>query len=264
MELNWAAKPEFFPESIYQIASPSEPIGLMRPISSEENSKTYNELGRCEFLVALKAHFPQFGDSLKMLVLEHYQQCSREDFLKLFNHWCTSANVVDVWLRDLCLQTACFWFEGRFSVVWAYYPNDPVIQYFRPVFSDLRPYVKPHPKMKDDLGSGRFWDAFAPPEYREDLDDFERRMQAQFSKQLRRYTRSIKARLAINKPQTTTHAAWTALMMSGRSAGWVWRNWPQAEMRKYSEPERAIYHAVKRFAREIGLTLQLSRTKSAA
>ena len=82
----------------------------------------------------------------------------------------------------------------------------------------------------------------------------------QFKAQLQEYVRFHRIRLS-KRFKTENHAAWAALMMSGKKPSEIAAQWPGMQARKrdggfrYANPERAVYMGATRFAEEIGLTL---------
>jgi hypothetical protein len=245
---------------------------LLRPIKPEEFND--NAYGRCEYLMALQIHYPDFWRSLKTEVAdrcEHFDRNHSDEIDALFRQWGESHHIIDLWLQDACWQTVCTWthyppefllgpdHEGWFI----YVPNEPVLPYFSPVVTDSRPLFKaPISDAKSgNLHMRRFHDLWTRAEDRETPEEFESRMLNQFLAQLQEYVRFYRRRLS-KRVKMQDHAAWAALMMSGKKPSEIAAQWPGMQARtrdgafRYANPERAVYMGAIRFAKEIGLTLQ--------
>jgi hypothetical protein len=89
------------------------------------------------------------------------------------------------------------------------------------------------------------------------MGEFQERIGAQINGQLAHYRRDCKRRSSTSKPELTRDAQWTVRYQRGDRA----KDIAGGLFRGYQQPEQAVYRAIKRFAKGIGLTLRSRRRK---
>jgi hypothetical protein len=247
---------------------------LVRPIKDHERQNSVR--GQYQFLRALQHHWPAFWESLKLEVFDPCK-CFDERYAKrsgprglikvanrCFYSWAKSNGIVDKWFQEDCWHTLGIWkILGRQATKtnleilpdqwFAVAPNEPVLKLFQPVLTDPSPLPlkRLSPEDRRVLTQNRLAARmYVAQVARETPSAFEKRMLAQFRTQLRGYVRHYRKRLAEGDKMCQS-AAWTALLMSGRSPTEIDRDWG---LQGYEDGPQTVYRAARRFAKSIGLS----------
>src|SRR6202521_2018361 len=242
---------------------------LVRPIKDHERQNSVR--GQYEFLRALQHHWPAFGESLKREVFDpckgfderYAKKRASRGLIKVANQrfysWAKSYGIVDKWFQEDCVHTLRIWAVlGRQALKtnleilpdqwFAVAPNEPVLDLFQPVLTDPSPLPLRRLSLEDRgvLTQSRLAARmYAAQVERETPSAFAKRMLAQFQTQLRGYVRHYRKRLAEGEKMGRS-AAWTALLMSGRSPTEIDRVW---RLQAYEDGPQTIYRAARRFAK---------------
>jgi hypothetical protein len=218
--------------------------------------------GRSALVLSLRRRYPRFWKSLNELW--------RGRDISAFDAWCSKTGVVDSWLREVCLSTLAAWEadpNGPNAQLTEGYPWYSTADFGTPALVDFSPsFDDPYPKYSSSFGaapelaarlhstSGSNVRAIIEAMKIETVEDFEKRMRSQFEKQLRAYSKLVRASFNYeSRPQAHLHAEWTALVFGGVSVGVISQDETTSA---YSPDEETVRKAVSRFASRIGLTLR--------
>jgi len=173
----------------------------------------------------------------------------RRTLLIGLQQWAERFRITEDWIFETALETLLIYYPrpGPLDSMLPRVPkrdlNEPWLWRYRPMGF--------HPRFKPTF-VGDFW---YPPQHgwSESWDDFKRRMESQLSTQLIQYRHTVETSFAIGKKETLQRdAEWTARYQRGDSAIDI------AESKEWNvqDPEQAIFRAVSRFAKSIGLILR--------
>jgi hypothetical protein len=150
--------------------------------------------------------------------------------------WADQYSIVETWVFEAALDTLLTYYLGSEPLeawLWRYNPRG-----YHPLFE---------PRFSQNVWypSSRGWP--------ESWEAFKKRMQSEFAKQLVAYRRMVETKFAIGKEEHLDRdARWTVLYRKGQSVRVISN---QANLKCYSDPEQAVFRAIERFARLIGLDL---------
>jgi len=151
----------------------------------------------------------------------------------ILSRWGSDFGIQDKWIFDAAVKTI-IWNYGNRNVRgrWFWLPPEPA----NPPFS---------PTIRDKWYPSESW------------GNFQERVGAQINGQLAQYRRDCRRRNNTSKPEVTRDAEWTVRYQRGARAKDI-----AAELyRRYNQPEQAVYRAIVRFAKDIGLTLRSRRRR---
>jgi len=153
--------------------------------------------------------------------------------MSILSGWAREFKVRDKWIFDAAVNTI-IWNYSYSSVKrrWFWLPPDSPNPPFSPTIRDEWYPSEPWGKFKERIG-------------------------AQINSQLAQYRSDCKKRNNTSKPELKRDAEWTVRYQRGERAKDI-----AAELsRRYEQPAQAVYRAIDRFAKEIGLTLSSRRRK---
>ena len=222
---------------------------------------TGNIPGRVAYLRALNAEWPEVLEELRDDVAPKYADLWKdmpaapsnslslsfiENEIKIlakikdeinsnpyWRRWMRTFAIKDEWILDAALETISWNYSSKDTTAgwfWLYVPEtrNPV---FSPTF-DHNLWIPSEP-----------WASFG------------KRIRAQISGQLSQYRRDCNRRTGTSKPELKRDAIWTVRYQKGVLA----REMAEELREGYEEPEQAVYRAIDRFAKSIGLTLRNHR-----
>jgi hypothetical protein len=208
------------------------------------------------FLAALRFIRPEFWRS--------FNEMWRSGDESRVKPWLTDHHIKDPWLRMALFQTMFAWEQdpdgpnARVDDEYLWFHYDALGMNN---FPDFKPkLIDPFPTFSYDSNIPRtalFTQPFKQVRQMisahktEPLDSFERRMTAQFTRQLKQYTNRLTGMMNYGtNPERWRDAKWTALVFTGETRAAIARG-----LRKYDDAENAVARAVTRFAKAIDLSL---------
>jgi hypothetical protein len=159
--------------------------------------------------------------------------------------WAHRFRITETWILDAALDTIMAYSPKVRA------PDDPWHE---------KPHWRytirvPHPPFSPKLDNA----AWYPKQYRrypwsEDWDVFKERMESQFASQLAEYRRMVETTFAIGRDLMDRDAEWTARWQKGEAVNSITDT---AGLTGYSDPEQAVFRAIKAFSTLIGLNRRL-------
>jgi hypothetical protein len=154
--------------------------------------------GRYEYLMALQSRWPEFWSSLESEVLSHIDPSvfDQERWTAEFDRWGEHWGVVDEWLREAAWQTLCVWSKGNLldrhpSKPWFFYQPEVEMPPFEVRLKNPTPMVV-CPLGVSEATASAFRILAGDSE---SVQQFAKRMKAQFSHQLAAYCRDVRSRI---------------------------------------------------------------------
>jgi len=229
---------------------------------------TGNIPGRLAYLKALNRHWPEVLEELREVHsasyahlwkdkpeipsnsvsagLEWTDRVRREilsrDSIKILDRWARSFALSDRWIKSAAVDTM-FWnySAGSESARWNWF-------YMLPYKSMNPPFAT---NLKDNIWNpSEPWEAFA------------KRIRNQINHQLSRYRSGSHQRYGTFKTKLKRDAGWTVRYQKGERAMDIAFAMAPEVYRDLGDPEQAVFRAIERFAKDIGLTLPSRRRKA--
>jgi hypothetical protein len=223
--------------------------------------------GRAAFVIALRW---KWHDLWRAMNAEVWRARPRPDLATWARH--QGLGIVDRWLVDALQQTLEYWDRKPDSpdaplergAKWFYYARgEGTIPDFQPMLDTPYPTYTAPADVLERFQAVRTWEDVAQVRESvkiETMEAFKRRMLGQVRQQLGEYISSVrKAVVYDSKPRLPTHAAWTALALSGRSIAEISREPEWKRFLRSGEPESTVGKGVARFSQYIGLTLSAQK-----
>ena len=153
--------------------------------------------------------------------------------MMILRRWARGFEIRDQWIFDAAVDTILWHYDtGNVNGPWFWFPLESRNPPFNPTIS------------------GTWYPS-------ESWGEFQERIGAQINGQLAHYRRDCKRRSSTSKPELTRDAQWTVRYQRGNRA----KDIAAGLFRGYQQPEQAVYRAIKRFAKDIGLTLRSRHSK---
>jgi hypothetical protein len=226
--------------------------------------ETSNIPGRLAYLKALNRHWPEVLEDLREVHsasyahlwkdkpeipsntisagLEWTDSVRREilsrDSIKILDRWARSFALSDRWIKSAAVETMLWHYSARSeSARWIWF-------YMLPHRSMNPPFAT---NLKDNIWNpSEPWEAFA------------KRIRYQTNQQLSQYRSESNQRYGTFKTKMKRDAGWTVRYQRGEHA----KDIAEELYRGYEEPAQAVYRAIERFAKAIGLTLPNRRRRT--
>ena len=187
------------------------------------------------------------GDTLKPILLteswSHLQADSeREDLRITIQEWAIRFRITEEWILDSALETLLIYCSRKRPQTW----------YWRYGAKGF------HPRFEPSLEKNHWH----PPRGGgpETWEQFKKRMQAQFRLQLAGYRTIVETRFGVGREERVhREAEWTARYQKGESVADIVQT---IGIGRLADPEQAIFRAIDRFAKGIGLKLRRRARRS--
>ena len=235
----------------------------------DSSSKVISVAGRRAYLSAIQNYWPEVLEALQTDIAPRYEkiwtdhpkinnpsnQLQRSvairdamhgsEFMSQLEYWAHRFSMKDEWLKEIAIDTIFMHRELETPAgLWSWV--EMRLEFLSPG-GEFKPTLKDATWSPDENRS-----ALAPGET---WDSFNDRMRTQFYKQLSLYRNESKKRHGLGTASMKRHAEWAVRYQKGENA----KDIAMEIQARYEDRDQAVYKAIARFAKNIGLTLEKRR-----